>query len=683
MAPEQIEGGSVTPAVDIYAFGVVMFEMVTGSRPFVADTPFSTALKRLYEPPPSAKRLVPALDPDWDAAILRCLARAPADRFANANDVVAAIADPASVPASAGGSRILVPTKRRRITRWLLAAAAVALAAVATGIAWRARSTDAANALAGGQLVLLVASEQRAYDPAISPDGRMIAYVAEDAGGRADLFVADTRGEGRVRLTNDDAREEDPQVSPDGSRVVFTRVGRDAATAEIWTVPLLGGQLAPLVRAAAFPAWSPDGTRLAFVHRPALEGGLVLATANADGSDVRTVLPADGAYLNVRAPAWSPDGDEIAFIRGRGGVTGELWIVPAAGGVPRRLSNDPAAVFSDDPVFSADGGGVVHSSNRGGATNIWLTPRDGDAPIRITTGPGPDETPSIARDGALVFGSSRWRNVLMTHDLSTGTDATLLTHSRFLWAPAFSPDGREIAFSQGEVDGSWHIWIASTGGGPARRLTSGEQGEIYPRFTPDGTHVVFHTWNAPSRIWRVPRSGGPPSPLPVGHDPGDAYADISPDGRSVAFVRTDADGEHVYVAPSAGGNARRLVPALGSVPRWSPDSEWIAFSQDRSYGGGIFVARADGTGLRQISRRGGWPIWWPDGREIAYLTVNADGNQVVEVAPFEGGASRRLEGLQYSGTNYPIAISPDGKTLATTNGSHLSDEIWLLRADGQ
>jgi Tol biopolymer transport system component len=106
------------------------------------------------------------------------------------------------------------------------------------------------------------------------------------------------------------------------------------------------------------------------------------------------------------------------------------------------------------------------------------------------------------------------------------------------------------------------------------------------------------------------------------------------------------------------------------------------FLADRSYAGGIFVVRADGTALGRLSKSGGWPVWWPDGRQIGYLTVGSEGNQVVQVVAFEGGLSLRLDTLRYTDTNYPIAISPDGRLLATTNATHLSDEIWLLRPSG-
>ncbi|MGH2400360.1 MAG: TolB family protein, partial [bacterium] len=308
-----------------------------------------------------------------------------------------------------------------------------------------------------------------------------------------------------------------------------------------------------------------------------------------------------------------------------------------------------------------------------------LMPREGGVPVRLTTGSGPDASPSTARDGTIAFSNSRWRNGLLVHTLATGVNRTLLTHSPFLWGPAFSPDGRELAYSQGEVDGSWHVWAVPTEGGTPRRLTSTPQGELYPRYTPDGQFILFQNWNEPRRIWQVPRAGGPPRMLPISQDPGDAYADMSPDGKWVAFVRSEAGAEHIFTAPMSGGPARRIVDEAASVPRWSPDGSLIAFSPDRGYGRGVFVVRPDGTGRRRLTERGGWPIWWPDGTQIVYLLVGADGNQIVEITPLEGGAARRLETLRFNATNHPIAVSPDATLIATSDSVHISDEIWLLR----
>jgi tetratricopeptide (TPR) repeat protein len=130
MAPEQVEGGEITPATDIYALGVVMYEMLTGVQPFVADTPLAIALKRLKEPPPSPRVHLPDLDPVWEAVILRCLERDPADRFVRVNDVVKALAGeevPIGKRALEEQERAAQAGKKRQRLRWALAAGVAAV----------------------------------------------------------------------------------------------------------------------------------------------------------------------------------------------------------------------------------------------------------------------------------------------------------------------------------------------------------------------------------------------------------------------------------------------------------------------------------------------------------------------------------------------------------------------------
>jgi len=367
------------------------------------------------------------------------------------------------------------------------------------------------------------------------------------------------------------------------------------------------------------------------------------------------------------------------MVRGSGGVAGEIWFVPADGGAARRAVDDPAGVSSDFPAFTPDGRGLVYSSNRGGATNLWYLPLDGGAPLRLTTGTGPDESPSAAADGSVAFLNSRWRYALVAYDQATGATRPILTRSSLIWAPAFSPDGGTLAFSQGEADGSWHIWVVPAEGGDARQLTAGEQGELYPRFTPDGSAILYHTWSAPRRVWRIPVAGGPATALTAAADPDELFADPSPDGQWMAFVRPEGESERVYVARADGSEARLLTSSAATVPRWSPDSRWIAFSSERGYAGGIFVIRPDGTGERRLTQRGGWPVWWPDGSRLGYLGIGPDGNQQIFVVALEGGPSRPVESLRFEGVNFPFDVSPGGQHLATSSNAHLSDEIWLLQ----
>jgi len=290
-------------------------------------------------------------------------------------------------------------------------------------------------------------------------------------------------------------------------------------------------------------------------------------------------------------------------------------------------------------------------------------------------------SPSVAADGTVAFLNSRWRSLLVVVDLENGASRALLGHPTPIWAPAFSPDGREIAYSQAEADGQWHVWAIPAAGGTPRQLTTGAIPQIYPRYTPDGRSIVYCSW-APSdnRLYQIPRTGGPARALFANTTNDDQYADLSPDGQRIAFVRNENDASHIYVAPLDGRAApRQLVSSQATLPRWSPDGRRIAFARDRSNESGIFVADTDTGAVRQLSATGGWPRWWRDGRQVAFLVTGVDDVQQIWLAPLDGGDIVRLASVSYRISNSPFDVSPDGRWLATTNGEPILSEIWLLK----
>jgi len=672
LAPEVLLGQAGDERSDIWALGVVLYEAAAGELPFKGRNEYDLTAAILREP---AVPLPSSVPPMIRAIVQRCLAKEPSQRYQQAVEVRAALeaiqSDPGSLstPLAEGApSRLTMP----------VVIGVVVIALIALFVLWRQRDTRSAweRVASDGRLTLTVPSEDPVFDPAISPDGKMLCYAVEGKDGRTDLFVRRVAGGGLVRVTNDDARESWPRFSPDGERIAFTRRESRDGTPEIRIVSSFGGDSTAVIQGAAAPSWSPSGKELAFLRRTP-EGNIDLVVASVDGATSRVVLKGDSHYPFLRDPAWSPDGLELAVVRGSGGIAGEIWLVPAAGGSPRQAMSDPPEVFSDSPAYTEDGLGIIHSSNRGGATNIWFYPRRGGQPVRLTAGPGPDAGPTVASDGTIAFINSRWRNSLDLHDLSSGATRTIATHSPFMWGPAFSPDGRDIAFSRSEVDGSWHLWRIPASGGTPQRLTDTAAGEVYSRFARDGSVILFHTWSTPHRIGRVTRTGGVPTMVSFGEG-SDAFPDLSPDGRSVAFTRIDRSAERVYVAPVDGGTAKLLAESPGAVPKWSPDGTRIVFAANRGYYGGIFVVNPDGSNLRRVTEVGGWPVWWPDGRQIGLVVIGRNGDQEIQVVQVDGGSPRPIAGLAFNGSNHPFDISPDGKSLVTTNAVHVSDEIWLL-----
>jgi Tol biopolymer transport system component/tRNA A-37 threonylcarbamoyl transferase component Bud32 len=673
MAPEVLQGEQATVASDIWSFGILLFEMSTGHLPFSGRTMFDATAAILKSPLPPLPAHVPA---GVRMIIARCLTKQPDQRYHTARELQAAL------EAVQSGAAIVPVTPRAAagsFRAWAFAFIAVIAAVGVTLYLWKPTS-DRQSSAGQGRLVRVLSSDHQAQDPALSPDGTMIAYVAEDDDGRIDLFAGRVAGGGRIRLTNDTARENRPRFSPDSERIVFARRGADGSGPDVCVVPALGGEVTVIFRGGGHPVFSPDGRRLAFIHYGA-DGRLSLAIALADGSGVRDLVRATGQQPFIRAPAWSPDGRLITFVQGSGGAAGEIWVVdPGKPSAPRRVSSDPAAVSSDDPSFSADGKMIIHASNRGGATNIWALPVGGGAPVRLTNGAGPDEGPSADAHGRIAFVNARWRNELLMHNLRTRETRPIVRHTPYLWGPAFAPDGGALAFSRGEIDGAWHIWLTDRDGASPHQLTNTDSGEIYPRWAPDGRSLIFHTWATPRRVWQVVRDGGPPKPLtPEGVDAG--FGDISPDGKTLAYSATSGGQERLFVIPMGGGPPRAVANRPASLPRWSPDGQWIAFAPDRSYFGGVFVIRPDGSAERRVTKTGGWPAWSHDGRTVGFITIQGDSTQRVELAPLDASAEPETVPIRFSWNNFPFDLSRDGDMLATTNSVHVSTEIWVLETE--
>jgi Tol biopolymer transport system component len=676
MSPEQAEGQAVDARSDLFSFGCVLYEMVTGRQAFPGNSPISILGAILRGEPQPVRELAPLAPAGFEQLIARCLRKNPKERFRNVEDLRQVLAQ--LQPGMRPRRRFLnvLPAGPRAVA-WILA---VVLLIAATGILLYLRPiTNIAAGLPNKntRLNMLATFDGEGYDPALSPDGKMIAYAAEEQG-RIDLFVSRVAGGGRVRLTNDDARESSPCFSPDGERIAFSRIDTVSRAREIWILPALGGNAVRVLRDATDPAWAPDGSRLAFIAQGGGRGN-ILATAASDGSDFRILCPTDARYPSLRHPSWSHDGTRVVFVRSSGGALAELWIASLTGSPPQPLFPTPQGHFSDDPVFTSDGRAIIYDSNRAGTTNLWMASLNGRQTVRLTTGPGPDSFPTVSRNGSIAFISSRHREAIILFQPANGASKQLLTHLDILWAPAFSPDGRQLAFTRAERDGSWDIWTSSLDGTGQRRLTSGAPPKIYPRFTPDGAYVLYQTWTSgPNRIWRVATGGGAPTPVTPENE-NDEYGDVSPDGQSLAFARTEGALTRVFIGPFGGGPAKPLTPNASTLPRWSPDGHWIAFSGGRSHStGGIFVVRQDGTELRRLSETGSWPVWWPDGKRVAYLGVSSDGTQEIRTVDVATGVSELLRGLRFRATNAPFDISRDGAFIATSDVVQVSSEIWLL-----
>jgi len=603
MSPEQVRGATVDHRSDIFSFGCLLYEMLTGRRAFQGKTTAETLASILHNDPPGLADPETGLPPGLRTLISRCLEKRPEERFQSARDLAFALET-----ASASGDALRPPdvaegrrARSGRLRRAVWGVAAVALLAVVAGGLSRAARAPTVAALAWTSRQITSDPGWEA-EPALSPDGSLVAF-SSDRSGNPDVWVVDTRAGTPLRLTDDPASDRSPAWLPDGRALLF--VSDRGGSPAIWKVARLGGASELLLQDAEAPAVSPDGTRLAFCRRNA--GGIKrIAVAPLADVSRATVLTTDRDGLwNHEAPTWSPDGRTLCYADAR-----DLWLVPSAGGNAQQLTQEGAT--DAHPAWSPDGRWIYFSSFRGGSWALWRIAPKGGSPERITLGTGPEAEPRLALDPSRIAYSTFLVNPdLAILDLKTGETARIQGR-RNEGPPAFAPDRSQLVFSSNR-GGSFDLWVQPlVDGRPAgepRRLTDQPGNEVMPAFSPDGRWIAYgRVLEGQRDVWVVPSAGGPPSRF-TDHPAIDLHPAWSPDGSRLAFVSNREGGHHVWVAPvSAGspaGEPVQLTSGEGTdrFPAWSPDGQSIAFLRDIGPETEAWIVPVGGGGpARQLTR---------------------------------------------------------------------------------
>jgi len=693
MSPEQALGeAALDGRSDLYSLGCVLYEMLTGEPPYTGPTAQAVIAKRMMEPVPRVSTLRNTVSPALETTITRALARSPADRFASAEELVRALA-----------SRDQAPPRPRRSYRTVLAAGAVVLmASVALAVALlRPRPAESIPAI--GRTIQVTRDPGLEVDPALSPDGALVAYAQGPATGMQ-VFVQQIAGGRRVALTGDSTGNfRWPRWSPDGTQIAFQ--GNDG----IFVVPALGGsprRIARIDTTASFLgsgsftplaglAWSPDGKRLAYLANYS-EHQLYLVPLSGDEP---TWL---AAPTEPHSPAWSPDGTRLALVSGNSAFTfgtgyfgnvgaSSIWVVPVAGGPPVRITG--GASLNTSPQWSADGRALFWVSDRGGSRDIYRVTLDragrpAGTPQRLTTGLDVHGI-SLAADGThLAYSSFRtfsniWSiPVPRSGPVSAATARPLTSGSQTIEGVEVSRDGRWLVFDS-DRGGNPDIYKMATGGGEPIRLTTDSAGDFSAAWSPGGRQIAFHSLRTGNRdiftmnadgTGLVQRTSTPTQDLDPTWSPGDSAL--------VFEVFSDAAQSFRIISLTGAADSGRILPATGDFAKWSPAGEWIAYHATE----GLRLVPPSGGPSRLLvdnAKDGAeafYAAWSPDGETLYYLTRRPTG-WAIRAIPTRGGERRTLV-LFDDPARQPAryGFSTDGRTFYLTIGSNESD-VWVMELE--
>ncbi|HZI67479.1 MAG TPA: protein kinase [Thermoanaerobaculia bacterium] len=698
MSPEQAEGRELDTRSDVFSFGALLYEMVTGRRPFVADSWLATLTKILNEDPRPPGQLVPAVPPDLEKAILRCLRKDPARRFQTMADLKVALEDLEAESASGQSGAPAAARATSPWRRWKWAALVPALA-VAAFFAWRAgRAPTSAEPLRAVALTTFSGVERY---PSLSPDGDEVAYSwngpKQD---NEDVYVQRIGSGSPLRLTTDPASESNPVWSPDDRWIAFLRGNAPGPMSrsryQVTLVPPLGGperRVADIsVREVTWPvqahlAWCPDASCLVVTDSPGEGKPDALFVVSVETGEKRQLTNPRPPAVSDTGPAISPDGRALVFRRTVSYAIGELWRLRlakgmAAAGEPERRT---MAAFNADWPAWLPGGREILLSARGG---LWrLAVFGSDPPERLPFVGDDGLSPSIShprpgKPSRLVYARSFiddniWRlDVPAPGAPATSPPAVAISSTRSEVHPKFSPDGRRIAFTSTR-SGSWEIWVSDADGGNAVKLTSMDANATGgPNWSPDGSWIVFGS-DQPGQfeIYAIPAAGGKPHRL-TSHPAFDQAASFSRDGKWIYFASNRTGEFQIWKMPAAGGVAIQVTRDGGWVSNEAPDGAHLYY---------IDIPMAPKP-LWRVSAAGGPPVKVVDGvfgwffqatEQGIYYADQADGETRLRFHDFGTGRSTTVAG-HLGQIGFAPGVSPDGRTILYSQIDSTVDDLMLV-----
>jgi serine/threonine protein kinase len=684
LSPERIRGMPSDGRSDIFAFGVVLFESLTGKIAFGRTTPDATMAAIVTEELPPLRRANPSVPIELECLISRCLAKQPADRPASmqaVHDELVRI------------RRALESPRRRSIST---AVAAAIACAIALGWIWHAYHSGPTGPL---ESYPLTGNRGLEYNPSFSPDGKQVVFSARASDrGQSDIYTKVIGAGAPLRLTSNPAFETDPAWSPDGKYIAFLREITNGRW-RLMMMPALGGGERPLGLEFDLPpqwllgrrvSWAPNGKWILFTKQSGKPGPVAIYAISPSTGETKQVTFPGATDFADSSPAVSRDGRRLAFTRSLAPAVTEVYAASlrpdlVLTDVPRQLTADRVTVES--VMWTPDGREVVFSSTRRGSPKLWRVRPFGlelrkSEPIMVDVGDAGDFAISSTTH-ALSFtrctggGLNIGRLRLSAPGIAAGESEIFLSAAASEFAQEYSPDGRHVAFESSR-SGRLQIWRCEADGSNCRQLTELPSGFTgLPRWSPDGRRLSFYTRvNGKAQILVMDAEGG--SLRKVTDDSVEhMYSGWSRDGQWLYFTAKISEKTQILKMPVDGGKAIPVTRNGGFAMRESPDGQWLYFTREMA---GV-------TTLWRLPTGGGEELPVADSVRLINFDVTEHGlyymralGEIEDVIRFRDAKTNKERDVKSVPVGYAgFDVSPDGKTLLFSVG--IERQCGLMVAD--
>jgi len=678
MSPEQVRGRTVDHRADIFAFGAILYEMLAGKRAFHRSTSADTMAAILNEDPPGISQIVQSTPPGLQRVVHRCLEKSPEQRFQSASDLAFAL-EALSESGISSGATMSAPGRRwpRRPIAWAAGAVVilVALAAVLY-LHWKSRSDRTRPTVAHSQVTFL----GNAYDPAISPDGKSVVYVTKPPGENMKLMVQDLSGGPSLELMHAPLLQH-PTWAPDGSELLLTAI-TGGQSLGIFVVSHLGG--APRrVGWGAYSCWLPGGTQIVASNENEDQGIFLVDIANGG----RKVIPAP-AYKTLVGLTCSTKSGRLLILTESGGRY-SIWSMKSDGSEQRKLVEAESGTTLQSAKWAPVGEAVYYFQKGGDTTKLMRFSLSGDSQRSsvllsgLETGGDftlSDDGSQLAYTRDLVY-SNLWSVDLPGTGSSVQPRATPLTSGTLSYGdPAISPDNRLVAFTRGsDVKGDVYK-MALDSGQPVQLTSFGVARTWSPAWSPDGREIAFVSNQSGSeRVWVVNSSGGTPRVL-----------DRTNASNTNDYV-TWSPNPYVVYAASEMHNLRRLnietQEESSILPKdsggWlaykaavSPDGKTIAIGWNLGHdGSGAWLITGEGNSANLLYA-GVVPFGWSSDGHFIYAFDILEGREILQLKLGESEKPKSI--IAFPGPILSGTVSPDGRKIIVSVGEEKSD-VWLLK----